>query len=415
MEKTLGRRIFDRYIQLYTSDYCFPNGAKHKIDWRKYNEFKKVDIKYSWSLKDYQLEALWHVAEHDWWLIEAATWSWKSHILIGITEYYKTRTLIVCPTKKLVKEMVDKFKEFTDYEPWTYYSDWKNIKDITITTHTSFAQDIETNWNLKWFNVVCVDEADDKLSKKMIDALCKCDCDILVWMSWTPNRQELNLDDMQLIFWPYIKVWDYQVLPDKITHYVYRRDRDESDCIDYTNWHTQRESIIYNKNRFDTVIDTIRTITEKSFLSLILLDRIEEVEKYSIEFPDAAVITWNTKVKDDEVLITKLKKEWWIIIWSIKKMYRWIDIPECDNVVIASPIKFENTVIQSVWRALRAFEWKWEVSINIINDNVLNRQRYEQTKSCIENYWITPEVIYIQNINKWEKNSPWLTLQSETS
>jgi superfamily II DNA or RNA helicase len=61
---------------------------------------------------------------------------------MAVAQYYKKWTLIVTPTKKLVKEMLDKFKEFTDYVPGTWYSDGKDIKEITITTHTSFVQDM---------------------------------------------------------------------------------------------------------------------------------------------------------------------------------------------------------------------------------------------------------------------------------
>jgi len=71
--------------------------------------------------------------------------------------------------------------------------------------------------------------------------------------------------------------------------------------IDYTNRHTQRESIIANKKRFQTVVATIKEISDKSFLTILLLDRIEEIEKYKLEFPEAKVITGKTKVKDDEI------------------------------------------------------------------------------------------------------------------
>jgi superfamily II DNA or RNA helicase len=106
------------------------------------------------------------------------------------------------------------------------------------------------------------------------------------------------------------------------------------------------------------------------------------------------VITGNTKIKDDEKGIEQLRKTWGLIIWSLKKMYRGVDIPEIDNVIIASPVRFENTVIQSIWRALRKAEWKWDVQINVINDSILKNQRYEQAKVCREIYNISPEVIY---------------------
>lgn len=396
MEKMVGHRIYDRTIKLFSPDYCLPNWAKHYLPSKNIpKEHKKVEIEYKWELKDYQVWALMHIVENEWGLIEAMTWSWKSHICMSIVDYYKIPTLIICPTKKLVKEMYDKFSEFTNYVPWTFYSDGKNIQDITITTHASFVQDMQWDKKLQWFGIVIVDEADEKLSVNMIHALCKCDCDILVWMSGTPDRQELDIRDMQLIFWPHIRVWEYQVLPDSITHYVYKWEWEESMQIDYTNRHTQRESIIANKKRHESVIKTIEEITEKSFLSILLLDRMVEIEKYSIAFPNAFIITWKTKVKDDEIWIEKLKNTWWLIIWSIKKMYRWIDIPPVDNVIIASPIRFENTVIQAVGRALRKFEWKERVDISIINDNTLNSQRREQTKACITAYWITPTIVYI--------------------
>lgn len=400
MERTLGRRIYDRNIKLYTQDYCFPNWAKHKIKWRKYNEFKKIEIDYRWRSTDYQFEAMWHVAEYEWGLIEAPTGSWKSHIVMRIANYFKAKTLIICPTKKLVKEMYDKFKEFTNYVPWTYYSDGKDIRDITITTHASFTQDIGTNNNLKWFNIVIVDEADDKLSTKMIEAICKCDCDILVGMTGTPNRQDLHKEDLVLVFWPYIQVWEYQMLPNKIRHHIYRRDNDEAGSIDYTNRHTQRESILNNNVRFETVVKNIKEITDNHYISLILLDRHTEIEKYSEQFPNALVITWHTKIADDEAGIERLKRTGWIIIGSIKKMYRWVDIPEVDNVIIASPIRFNGTVIQSIGRALRSHPDKKSVSIDIINDNVLMSQKQEQTKICKETYKVIPQNFYLEK-SKW--------------
>jgi hypothetical protein len=70
--------------------------------------------------------------------------------------------------------------------------------------------------------------------------------------------------------------------------------------IDYTNRHTQRESIIANKKRFQTVVDKIKELTQQSYLTILLLDRMEEIERYRVEFPEAKVITGKTKVKDDE-------------------------------------------------------------------------------------------------------------------
>jgi superfamily II DNA or RNA helicase len=122
---------------------------------------------------------------------------------------------------------------------------------------------------------------------------------------------------------------------------------------------------------------------------------MEEIERYRVEFPEAKVITGKTKVKDDETWIAELIQSGGLIIGSIKKMYRWIDIPQCDSVIVCSPVRFENTVIQAIGRALRKCEWKERVDISIVNDNVLQNQRYEQSKACKAAYWITPAIVYI--------------------
>lgn len=413
MEKILGHRIYDRHIRLYSTKWgLFPNGAKNRMQGRNYSPMQRFSIALNeWvKLRDYQQEAIEHVKKWAWGLIEAATGSGKSLMCIWITTTYRSKTLIVCPTKKLVKEMVDKFVQFTWYEPWTYYSDWKNIKDVTITTTASFVSDM--TWDkkeLQWAQVVIIDECDDKISDKFIDAICHYDCNVLVGMTWTPNRQDLDCNDLQLIFWPHIKVWDYQIMPTHITQHVYNRSESERWQVDYTNWASIRESMIHNDIRFKATINKIKELSANSFLTLILLDRNEDVDKYWKEFPEWLIITWSTKVKDDEAWIEKLKKTWGIIIWSLKKMYRWVDIPEIDNVIIASPIRFENTVVQAIWRALRKTDNKTNVDINIINDTILKNQRYEQAKVCKNIYNKTPEVLYFSNKLYEEKTiTNWL-------
>ncbi len=406
MERILGHKIRDRNIKLYTPEWYLPNWAKHFFGNIEYNRHTKDSVlfNYTWELRDYQVEWLYHIIENKGWLIEASTWSGKWHIIMAITQFFKKKTLIVTPTKKLVKELVDKFKEFTNYVPGTYYSDWKNIKDITITTHTSFVQD--TLWkNELWkFDVILVDECDDKLSLKMVQSLCYSDCNILVWLSWTTNRQELNQQDLELIFWPHIMIWEYQMMPSEVTHHIYQRQHDEVSMIDFTNWHYQRKSMLDNIQRFKTVVQTIKEIRQNTFLSLLLLDRIEEIEKYSQEFPEAIVITGQTKVKDDEIWIIRLEKTGGLIIGSIKKMYRWIDIPILDCVIVCSPVRYDNTIIQCVWRALRKHPKKEKVEIHLINDDVLKNQRYEQTKAIKNEYWIQPKILYI-NKTLWTNNS----------
>jgi superfamily II DNA or RNA helicase len=71
-------------------------------------------------------------------------------------------------------------------------------------------------------------------------------------------------------------------------------------------------------------------------------------------------------------------------------------VPEIDSVIVASPIRFENNVIQSIGRALRPHPNKTHIKISIINDDVLQNQRREQSKACIKEYKLQPTIIYIK-------------------
>lgn len=150
-----------------------------------------------------------------------------------------------------------------------------------------------------------------------------------------------------------------------------------------------------NKYREITIVNKIKELVIDSFLTLILMDRITEINTFKEYFPKAVIITWKTKIKDDDMEIEKIRKSGWVIIGSRQKMYRWVDIQEIDHVIVASPVKFENNVIQSIWRGLRTFDGKWEIKISIINDTILRSQMSQQSKACVSEYWITPDKTYL--------------------
>lgn len=405
----------EKYIKLYTNDWYFPNGAKifmEKWTWQ-YNKIqcsKNFSVNENFILKDYQIDAINFIKKRNCGLIQAPTGAGKSFITIWLINNYKCSTLIVTPTKKLLNEMKDRIVEYTNYIPWIYCWEEKNIKHITIATTTSFVKDIH---NLSWFNMVIIDECDTKISTNFIYAICHCNCEILVWMTWTPKRQDLNRNDLELIYWPHKKFWEYQVLPNKIIQHEYQRSTKElynfwREFRMENNLYLTRRAYQFNTYRRNKIFQLIEILKEKSFLTLILVDTKEEVEKISEHFRTALVITWDTKIVDDEIWIRRLKKYWWIIIWTRQKIWRWVDIPQIDNVVVASPVKFESTVIQAIWRALRHCEWKKPVEINIINDNswVFRNQGDEQAKVCEKEYEISPEkkILYsdIKDKYLWE-------------
>ncbi len=391
-EKTLKRKIRDKEIKLYTNynwEIYFPTGAKYHTKTDDSFSDYNVDIKYNWTLTDYQLDALIHISTNQGGLIGLQTWWGKSHIIMATTALFKKKTLIIVPTKKLVDEMQTKFSEFTNYQIWVYFSDKKDIKDITITTHRSLNQNPEL-FRFGEFEVFIADEADDNVSDMFIKSLALSWAKCLVWLTWTPKRQQLPPEWLELVYWPKISVWDYQVTPDKYIQYVYYWSAEEQWMLEHDNRATKRKQIINNPNRQEKLFSRLNEIVKEKYLTLVLSDRNEDVDLLleNIKHNNIVKITWKTKIKDDNVNIKKLQAEWWVIVWALRKMYRWVDIPEIDCVVLAAPVKFENTVIQSVGRALRRHKDKKGVEIFSINDNILKTQMYNQSQTVFQEYWI---------------------------
>jgi hypothetical protein len=72
------------------------------------------------------------------------------------------------------------------------------MQEVMITTHKSFVQN--TAMFAGKFGIVFYDEADVNLSSDMITALARVDTEGLFGLTGTPKRQELDLNDLQLIY-----------------------------------------------------------------------------------------------------------------------------------------------------------------------------------------------------------------------
>lgn len=401
-ERKTGRRIRNRYFKFYDAKLWFHANTMRfitptdnvSVEWNV--ERRAIgNISYKGGLRDYQYEGLLHIVEHWCGLISLKTWWGKTHIIMACTAALSTKTLIVVHNVKTLKEMEEKFSEFTSAEVWLYYGAKKEIKDITITTKTSF---IKANWFPWEFDFIIFDECDTGVTDKLITAIVMSDCISFMGLTGTPDRSDLSVNQLTLLYWPLCEIGWYQLLPSKVFNLNYNWSEEEKLNVDYTrNRHGIKDSIVANETRREVVTEALIKIAERRYLPLVLVDRIEDINllykdlKWKIK--NIFIIHWNTKIVDDEKAIETCVKEWWVILWSIDKMYRGIDIPRIDTVIIASSVKFKSKVIQATGRMLRSHPNKKDAQLYIINDSILNSQRYEQNQAIYKEYKISPTLV----------------------
>jgi len=386
LERVLKRKIWqNRYINLYTKTnqwFFFPIWAKQYIEHEDIKR-ERLDITFNGELDWPQKKALRHIMMNWCGLIDMKTWGWKSFLAMWIINLYKLPTLIIVPTTKLLIEMKDKIKTHMNYDVWVFYSAKKEIKQITITTQKSYTEN-----DLWHFPIIIFDECDTWLSRTMIDKLNISDVDILVGMTWTPTRIELDTKDLELFFWPYIQCWWYKEVPTEAIQYVYRRTQAEKNLYVWDSFAETRTVILQNETRLSKIVQKCLEIKSKYNIMLILTDRIEECEILQSMLPWSVVINWGTKLKNDNEHIERIRKEWWIIIGTRQKMGRWVDVPEIDCVCLVWAFKFKSAVIQAIWRALRKFPWKNDIGVYVFSDDVMRWQMYENKKTLESEYKI---------------------------
>jgi hypothetical protein len=67
---------------------------------------------------------------------------------------------------------------------------------------------------------------------------------------------------------------------------VYNRTEEEKQMVDFDGWANIRTSILKNEKRLNAVVGKVKEIKSKSFLTLVLLDRNEDVDNFSKYFSE---------------------------------------------------------------------------------------------------------------------------------
>ncbi len=346
------------------------------------------------------------------WLINMKTWRGKSFIIMELVKLFGTNTLILCHNVKTVKEMITKFKQYMWLDVGEFTGTKKSLDTITITTHTSF---VKQKWDIWNYDLLIMDEADRGLSKEMIHSMCKSPAKAMYWLTWTPYRKEFNKEDMQKIFGKMIEFvdWGYNIIP-QVTCIRYKSKAFKT--YEYQNFAEEKSLLINDNERLATQMKFITEELKDRKAILILTERIEEADNYYNELSkyteNVFKVTGQTKIKDDEDNIAKLY-DWKnrIIIWTVWKMARGVDISIVDTVCIFASLQFRWTIIQATGRALRKHKNKDNALLVMWSDIwLLDSQHYQRIKAVCKEYKLSKDDINIITIETDGNNNNQLSI-----
>ena len=415
------QRLIDKKIEMFFWEYFPP--TIYSVLWKNWKPIPKWSIGFELkeasetikekfakniSIQKEIIEIIKTRNENYWyqcWMIKLETWMWKWNLATQIVNYFQQPTLILVSNKKLQAEMIERFEEFSNTSPSQYWWGKKNIENITVCTKQSFLKDYES---FSHFKVVIVDEMHQGFTEKFMQWINKCfhkQKIAFYGMSWTTYTQDLKSEHMEKYYWKVIdlNIW-YDIIP-KFTFLNYHNSKQ----YEFEQFHELKEELLDDSERYKYQKKELEKIMKKNKYTLILSDRISEIEKYYNDYKDkkdiyVIMISWETKIEQDEESLQKAKDSWKniLIVWSIAKVGTGFNFPILDSIFLIPTIKFKAQTIQAVWRILRQCEWKTEVNAYIWNDKILEKQKKEKEKTIKIEYWLSKDDIIQIDINKRE-------------
>lgn len=139
--------------------------------------------------------------------------------------------------------------------------------------------------------------------------------------------------------------------------------------------------IAREKNR-NNLIKSIAISAKGS--TIILSDRVEQLEYLQSQIPNSVIVTGKTKKKDREQRLAdvgsgKVKT----LLASYQLAKEGLDLPILENLIMATPVKDDAVVIQSVGRIQRLYDGKKIANVYDLVDNVSTLTRFYRKRNSI--------------------------------
>ena len=386
----------------YVKEFLKEQGYKaiYDSDFSKRNLDKSITTKFVRSLerkkikaRDYQIDAIHNILEHDRGLILSPTGSGKSFIIYVLVRYYvqklDEKIIIIVPTTSLVEQMYSDFADYGwDSEEHCHrlYSGYiKNtLKKVVISTWQSIYK-LDKSY-FKQFGAVFVDECHLAKAKSLTGIMTKLqDCKYRIGTTGTLDGSEIHQLVLEGLFAKHKEVTTTSKLV-KEKHLSNLRIK----CLvlnhpkEHRSRRTYQEEMEYLSTNRQRNLFISRLAASLEGNTLILAQYIEkQLVPLCLMIEDKCknrpihLIYGATPTEDREKTRELVEKENdAIIVASYGVFSMGINIKRLHNIIFASPYKSQIKVLQSIGRGLRLAEDKTECNLfDIADDMSYNKNR----------------------------------------
>jgi len=343
------------------------------------------------KVRDYQIDAVRHAIAGDRALLVSPTASGKSLIIYSLVRYYQMaghKILILVPTTSLVEQMYTDFEDY-GWSSGTYCQkiyqgyDRKVTKDVVISTWQSIYKMPKKYFES--FGCVIGDEAHLFKAKSLTGIMTKLhQCKYRYGLTGTLDGTQTHQLVLEGLFGPVEKVVTTKELIDKKTlanlkikcivlkHQPIKERMTYAEEIQYLVAKEKRNNFISDLLlHLDGNTLCLFQLVEKH--GKILYDKVKEKENVYFVYGGTNT-TEREKIRE---IVNESKDS--ITIASYGVFSTGINIPNINNIVLASPYKSKIRVLQSIGRGLRRSVLKDSILVFDIADDISYRERQNFT------------------------------------
>jgi len=341
----------------------------------------------SLKIRDYQLEAVQHALSRSRALLVSPTASGKSLIIYSLVRYYQMaghKTLILVPTTSLVEQMYTDFEDY-GWSSGTYcqkiYQGYdRNVtKDVVISTWQSIYKMPKKYF--EQFGCVIGDEAHLFKAKSLTGIMTKLhQCKYRFGLTGTLDGTQTHQLVLEGLFGAVEKVVTTKELMDKKTlanlkiKCIVLKHPSIKERMTYAE---EIQYLVANEKRNNFISDLLLHLDGNTLCLFqlvekhgkILYDKVKEKENVYFVYGG----TNTTEREEIREIVNESKNS--ITVASYGVFSTGINIPNINNIVLASPYKSKIKVLQSLGRGLRRSVLKDSILIYDIADDISYGER----------------------------------------
>ncbi len=393
-----------KYYHVSQGNLCFPRGFGNQVvllcrqhlgkppqidDKRRL--LPPVDFTFSGTLRSYQKDAIDHVVNRSFGVLEAGTGSGKTIMALAIIASRRQPTLVVVHTKELLYQWRDRVQQFMNCTAGLIGDSHFHLEPLTIGIVNSIRN--RKDELVSHFGHLIVDECHRVPATLFTNVVSAFDSYYMLGLSATAFRSD---DGMTKLIYYYMGDRLHQVDQGELeltgavvrplhvrkkTNFSYRYRGDYQPLITSLTKHEGRNRQIVN--------DVCQIVREKeNGTVLIVSDRVSHCKLFEEMLikndVNTALLTGKTPADQrSDIVKAVVDGKVDVLVSTLQLIGEGFDCPDLTTLILTTPITFEGRLLQVMGRIMRPGKNKQAMVFDYVDDSVSVLRRSAQTRKKV--------------------------------